>query len=46
MIIIYAIDNNCFRNKIKKVLSFFRLLVEFKNILESRITIIIIKIIS
>lgn len=43
MINIKAIDNNWFRNKIKKVLSFFRLLV--KNVLESRIT-IIIKIIS
>ena len=43
MINIKAIDNNWFRNKIKKILSFFRLLV--KNVLESRIT-IIIKIIS
>ena len=44
MINIKAIDNNWFRNKIKKkALSFFRLLV--KNVLESRIT-IIIKIIS
>ena len=43
MINIKAIDINWFRNKIKKVLSIFRLLV--KNVLESRIT-IIIKIIS
>lgn len=44
MINIKAIDNNnWFHNKLKKVLSFFRLLV--KNVLESRIT-IIIKIIS
>lgn len=43
MINIKAIDNNWFRNKIKKVLSIFRLLV--KNVVESRIT-IIIKIIS
>ena len=43
MINIKAIDNNWFPNKIKKVLSIFRLLV--KNVVESRIT-IIIKIIS